>query len=182
MTATPKETKYVSNIQYFGEPLYIYSLKQGIEDGFLAPYKVIRITMDRDAGWRPEAGKVDKYGHEVPDQIYNIKDYDRNLVLEERTERVAEKGTEFLKKTDRFDKTIIFCEDIDHAERMRMAIVNENSDEVGKDFDPFDLICRIAFDQPPLTRRERANNVKKKTAPLTPIISKLIANRWKEAL
>ena len=132
MTATPKEIKYVSNIQYFGEPLYIYSLKQGIEDGFLAPYKVIRITMDRDAGWRSEAGKVDKYGHEVPDQIYNIKDYDRNLVLEERTERVAEKGTEFLKKTDRFDKTIIFCEDIDHAERMRMAIVNENSDEVTK--------------------------------------------------
>ncbi|MBU4257724.1 DEAD/DEAH box helicase family protein, partial [Patescibacteria group bacterium] len=132
MTATPRETKYISNIQYFGEPLYIYSLKQGIEDGFLAPYKVIRITMDRDAGWRPEDGKVDKYGYEVPDQIYNIKDYDRNLVLEKRTERVAEKVTEFLKKTDRFDKTIIFCEDIDHAERMRMAIVNKNSDEAAK--------------------------------------------------
>jgi len=134
MTATPRETKYISNIHYFGEPVYTYSLKQGIEDGFLAPYKVIRITMDRDAGWRPEDGKVDKYGYEVPDQIYNIKDYDRNLVLEERTERVAEKVTELLKKTDRFDKTIIFCEDIDHAERMRMAIVNKNSDEVAKNY------------------------------------------------
>ncbi len=132
MTATPKETKYISNIHYFGKPVYTYSLKQGIEDGFLAPYKVIRIAMDKDAGWRPEDGKVDKHGYEVPDQIYNIKDYDRNLVLEERTERVAEKVTELLKKTNRFDKTIIFCEDIDHAERMRMAIVNENSDEVAK--------------------------------------------------
>jgi len=132
MTATPKETKYVSNIHYFGEPVYIYSLKQGIEDGFLAPYKVIRIAMDKDAGWRPEDGKVDKYGYEVPDRIYNIKDYDRNLVLEERSKRVAEKVSELLKKTNRFDKTIIFCEDIDHAERMRKAIVNENSDEVAK--------------------------------------------------
>ena len=134
MTATPRETKYISNIHYFGEPVYTYSLKQGIADGFLAPYKVIRITMDKDAGWRPENGKVDKYGNEVPDQIYNVKDYDRNLVLEERTERVAEKVSEFLKKTNRFDKTIIFCEDIDHAERMRKAIVNENSDEVAKNY------------------------------------------------
>ena len=132
MTATPKETKYISNIHYFGEPVYSYSLKQGIEDGFLAPYKVIRIAMDKDSGWRPEDGKVDKYGHEVPDQIYNMKDYDRNLVLEKRTERVAEKVSEFLKKTSRFDKTIIFCENIDHAERMLRAIVNENSDEVAK--------------------------------------------------
>jgi len=119
---------------YFGEPVYTYSLKQGIEDGFLAPYKVIRIAMDKDAGWRPEDGKVDKYGYEVPDQIYNIKDYDRNLVLEKRTERVAEKVTELLKKTDRFDKTIIFCQDINHAERMRSAIVNENNDEVEKNY------------------------------------------------
>jgi len=132
MTATPKETKYVSNIHYFGEPVYTYSLKQGIEDGFLAPYKVIRIAMDKDSGWRPEDGKVDKYGHKIPDQIYNMKDYDRNLVLEKRTERVAEKVTELLKKTNRFDKTIIFCQDIEHAERMRRAMVNENSDEVAK--------------------------------------------------
>ena len=134
MTATPKETKYISNIHYFGEPVYSYSLKQGIEDGFLAPYKVIRIAMDKDSGWRPEDGKVDKYGHEVPDQIYNMKDYDRNLVLEKRTERVAEKVSEFLKKTNRFDKTIIFCQDINHAERMRSAIVNENNDEVEKNY------------------------------------------------
>jgi type I restriction enzyme R subunit len=134
MTATPRETKYISNIHYFGEPVYTYSLKQGIEDGFLAPYKVIRIAMDKDSGWRPEDGKVDKYGHEVPDQIYNIKDYDRNLVLEKRTERVAEKVSEFLKKTNRFDKTIIFCQDINHAERMRSAIVNENNDEVEKNY------------------------------------------------
>ena len=134
MTATPRETKYISNIHYFGEPVYTYSLKQGIEDGFLAPYKVIRIAMDKDAGWRPEDGKVDKHGYVVPDQIYNIKDYDRNLVLEKRTERVAEKVSEFLKKTNRFDKTIIFCQDIDHAERMRKAIVNENSDEVAKNY------------------------------------------------
>ena len=134
MTATPRETKYISNIHYFGEPVYTYSLKQGIEDGFLAPYKVIRIAMDKDSGWRPEDGKVDKYGYEVPDQIYNVKDYDRNLVLEKRTERVAEKVSEFLKKTNRFDKTIIFCEDIDHAKRMRMAIVNKNSDEVAKNY------------------------------------------------
>ena len=134
MTATPKETKYISNIHYFGKPVYTYSLKQGIEDGFLAPYKVIRIAMDKDSGWRPEDGKVDKYGYEVPDQIYNMKDYDRNLVLEKRTERVAEKVSEFLKKTNRFDKTIIFCQDIDHAERMRKAIINENSDEVAKNY------------------------------------------------
>jgi len=134
MTATPRETKYISNIHYFREPVYTYSLKQGIEDGFLAPYKVIRIAMDKDSGWRPEDGKMDKYGYEVPDQIYNMKDYDRNLVLEKRTERVAEKVSEFLKKTNRFDKTIIFCQDIDHAERMRKAIVNENSDEVAKNY------------------------------------------------
>ena len=129
MTATPKETKYVSNIHYFGEPVYTYSLKQGIEDGFLAPYKVVRIDLDKDLlGWRPEEGKVDKYGQPIEDRVYNVKDFDRSLVLEQRTELVAGRVTEFLHGTSRYDKTIIFCEDIDHAERMRQALVNQNSD------------------------------------------------------
>jgi type I restriction enzyme, R subunit len=129
LTATPKETRDISNIEYFGEPIYTYSLKQGIEDGFLAPYKVIRIDIDKDvSGWRPEKGKIDKYGNEVEDRIYNQKDMDKNLVLDKRTELVAQKVTEFLKATNRFDKTIIFCEDIDHAERMRQAITNINTD------------------------------------------------------
>lgn len=131
MTATPKETKYISNIDYFGKPIYMYSLRQGIDDGFLAPYKVIRIDIDKDLmGWRPEKGKTDKYGREIEDRVYNQSDFDRNLVLEKRTELVANKASEFLKATDRFDKTIIFCEDIDHAERMRQAISNENPNEV----------------------------------------------------
>lgn len=134
LTATPKETRHVSNIHYFGEPLYTYSLKQGIEDGFLAPYKVVRIDFDKDlTGWRPEEGKVDKYGYEIEDRIYNQKDFDKNLVLEKRTELAAKKVSEFLKATNRYDKTIIFCEDIDHAERMRQALVNENPDLVKKD-------------------------------------------------
>ena len=128
LTATPKETKDVSNTDYFGEPVYTYSLKQGIEDGFLAPYKVVRIDIDRDSGWRPEAGKLDKHGQPIEDRIYNQKDFDRTLVLEQRTALVAKKVTEFLKATNRFDKTIVFCEDIDHAERMRQALVNENAD------------------------------------------------------
>lgn len=128
LTATPKETKDVSNIDYFGEPLYTYSLKQGIEDGFLAPYKVIRVDFDRDSGWRPEAGKLDKHGQLIEDRIYNQKDFDRTLVLEQRTELVAKKVTEFLKATNRFDKTIVFCDDVPHAERMRQALVNENAD------------------------------------------------------
>lgn len=129
MTATPKETKYVSNIDYFGEPVFTYSLKQGIEDGFLAPYKVVRIDIDKDlTGWRPEKGKKDRYGKEIPDRIYNQSDYDQELVLEKRNELVARKITEFLKATDRFDKTIVFCEDIPHAERMRSLLINENSD------------------------------------------------------
>jgi type I restriction enzyme, R subunit len=132
MTATPRETRYISNIHYFGDPVYMYSLKQGIEDGFLAPYKVVRIDLDKDAGWRPEEGKLDKHGVEIPDRIYNQKDYDREMVLEQRTELVANKVSEFLKKTNRFDKTIIFCEDIDHAERMRAALVNENADLVAR--------------------------------------------------
>ena len=132
MTATPKETKFISNISYFGDPVYTYSLKQGIDDGFLAPFKVVRLDLDKDAGWRPTAGMTDKYHNEVPDRIYNQKDFDREMVLEKRTELVARKVSEFLKKTNRFDKTIIFCEDIDHAERMRVALVNENADLVAK--------------------------------------------------
>ena len=131
LTATPKETKDVSNIHYFGEPIYTYSLRQGIEDGFLAPYKVVRIDLDKDlSGWRPEKGMKDKYGNEIEDRIFNQKDFDRTLVLEKRTELVAKKVTEFLKQTNRFDKTIIFCDNIDHAERMRQAVINENSDLV----------------------------------------------------
>ncbi|NOY74400.1 MAG: DEAD/DEAH box helicase family protein [Kiritimatiellaeota bacterium] len=131
MTATPKETEDVSNIDYFGAPLYTYSLKQGIEDGFLAPYKVVRIDMDKDLeGWRPAKGKLDKRGELVEDRIYNQRDFDRVLVLEKRTELVAKKISEFLKLTNRYDKTIIFCEDIDHAERLRQALVNENADLV----------------------------------------------------
>jgi type I restriction enzyme R subunit len=129
LTATPKETKEVSNIDYFGEPLYTYSLRQGINDGFLAPYKVVRIDIDKDlTGWRPDRGMVDKYGYEIEDRVYNQKDFDKNLVLEQRTKLVARKISEFLKATNRFDKTIVFCENIDHAERMRQALVNENPD------------------------------------------------------
>jgi len=135
LTATPKETEYVSNIHYFGEPVYTYSLKQGIEDGFLAPYKVVRIDLDKDlTGWRPEQGKTDKHGRLVEDRIYNQRDFDRNLILEKRTELVARKVTEFLKGTDRFDKAIVFCEDIDHAERMRQCLVNENTDLVNENY------------------------------------------------
>ena len=129
LTATPKETKEVSNIEYFGDPLYTYSLKQGIADGFLAPYKVVRIGLDRDLdGWRPEAGQADKFGQIIADREYNDRDFDRNLILEKRTALVAAKVTEFLKATDRYAKTIIFCENIDHAERMRQAMVNANAD------------------------------------------------------
>lgn len=129
LTATPKETKDVSNIEYFGDPIYTYSLKQGISDGFLAPYKVVRIGLDKDLdGWRPEQGKVDRYGQLIEDREYNDSDFDRNLILDQRTLIVARKITEFLKATDRFAKTIIFCENIDHAERMRQAMVNSNSD------------------------------------------------------
>jgi len=134
LTATPKETAYVSNIDYFGAPVYSYSLKQGIEDGFLAPYKVVRIDFDKDlSGWRPEKGKLDKFGQEIVDRIYNQTDFDRNLVLDNRTMLVAQKVSEFLKNTNRYDKTIVFCEDIDHAERMRQALINENPDLVLED-------------------------------------------------
>jgi type I restriction enzyme R subunit len=129
LTATPKETTSVSNIEYFGDPIYTYSLRQGISDGFLAPYKVVRIGIDKDLeGWRPEMGKTDKYGQKIEDREYNDLDFDRSLILEKRTELVAAKITEFLKASDRFAKTIVFCENIDHAERMRQALVNANSD------------------------------------------------------
>jgi type I restriction enzyme R subunit len=130
MTATPKETKYVSNIDYFGNPIYSYSLKQGISDGFLAPYKVVKVHIDRDIeGYRPEPGKVDREGKEVEDRIYNQKDFDRTLVIDDRTKLVAKKVSDFLKESeDRFQKTIVFCVDTEHAARMRKALVNENSD------------------------------------------------------
>ena len=132
LTATPKETKYVSNIHYFGEPVYSYSLKQGIYDGFLAPYKVVRVHIDRDVeGYRPEKGKLDREGNEVEDRIYNQKDFDRTLVIDDRTKLVAKKVSDFLKESgDRFQKTIVFCVDTEHAARMRQALINENADLV----------------------------------------------------
>jgi len=132
LTATPKETKDVSNISYFGDPVYTYSLKQGIADGFLAPYKVVRVSTTVDEGWRPTAGLKDKYGNEIEDRIYNLKDYDRNLAIDERTQVVAQKITQYLREVDPFAKTIVFCVDIDHANRMRMALINENADMVAK--------------------------------------------------
>jgi type I restriction enzyme R subunit len=130
LTATPKETRYVSNIHYFGEPVYLYSLRQGIQDGFLAPYKVIKVHIDRDIeGYRPEKGTVDREGEEVEDRVYNQRDFDRTLVLDERTKLVARKVSEFLKESgDRFQKAIVFCVDEEHAARMRQALVNENQD------------------------------------------------------
>ncbi|MDO8366218.1 MAG: type I restriction-modification enzyme R subunit C-terminal domain-containing protein, partial [Saprospiraceae bacterium] len=131
LTATPRETKDISNSEYFGEPLYTYSLKQGIDDGFLAPYRTIKITLNVDAeNWRPERGKTDKDGNLVEDRIYNRKDFDRHIVIDERTDTVARKITEFLKGYDRFAKTIVFCVDIDHAERMRSALARHNADLV----------------------------------------------------
>lgn len=133
LTATPRETKETSNTEYFGDPIYTYSLRQGIDDGFLAPYRVVRVTLDIDAeGWRPEKDKTDKFGNIIEDRIYNRKDYDKNLVIDERTNLVAKKVTEFLKGYDRFAKTIIFCTDIDHAERMRFAMIKHNPDLVAE--------------------------------------------------
>lgn len=133
LTATPKETKDVSNIEYFGEPVYTYSLKQGIEDGFLAPYKVIRpiINIDMD-GLKLPQGTIDKYGNEIPDEEFNVKDFDKKIVVDERTELVAKRITQYLKNNNRYDKTIVFCTDIDHAARMRQALVNENPDMVAE--------------------------------------------------
>ena len=133
LTATPKETEYASNIAYFGKPVFSYSLKQGIRDGFLAPYKVIKVHIDRDFGYRPEQGQLDRDGNPVEDRIYNSKDFDRTLVLDERTKLVAAKVTEFLKESgDRMQKTIIFWVDQEHASRMRQALVNENADLVAQ--------------------------------------------------
>jgi type I restriction enzyme R subunit len=146
MTATPKETREVSNIDYFGKPVYTYSLKQGIDDGFLAPYKVIRVGIDKDLeGWRPEAGKRDVYGQEIEDREYNEKDFDKNLIIDDRTKTVAKRISDFLKSTNRFNKTIVFCVDIDHAERMRQALINENQDLV---FENHRYIMRITGDNP----------------------------------
>lgn len=129
MTATPKETNDISNIAYFGEPIYTYSLKDGIEDGFLAPYKVVKIGLDKDLeGYRPEKGKLDVDGYEVEDREYTVHDYDRKIVIDERTKVVAKRITEYLKATDRYARTIVFCVDTEHALRMRDALANENTD------------------------------------------------------
>lgn len=131
MTATPKETEDVSNSHYFGEPIYTYSLKQGIDDGFLAPYRVLRFGIDKDLeGYIPEQGKIDVYGQEIEQKVYTSKDFDRNLVIDQRTETVAKRITEYLKQNDRYAKTIVFCVDEDHALRMRQALINENKDLV----------------------------------------------------
>lgn len=135
LTATPKETNEVSNIQYFGEPIYTYSLKQGIDDGFLAPYKVIRVNLDKDLqGYRPEIGKTDVNGNIIEEHdIYYQADMDKKIIIDERTQAVAKRVTEFLKNTNRFNKTIVFCIDIEHAERMRQALINENNDMVAEE-------------------------------------------------
>ena len=130
MTATPKETKYVSNIDYFGDPVYTYSLREGIDDGFLAPFKVINVTTDISDGWRPRKGQLDKFGNEIPDRIYTNSDFDYNLVLEDRTRQVAKEITNYLKRTGRMQKTIVFCATEEHAERMRIELNNLNADMV----------------------------------------------------
>ncbi len=130
MTATPKESEKVSNIDYFGEPVYTYSLKQGIEDGFLAPFKVINITTNIGDGWRPHKGQTDIYGNVIEDRIYNNRDYDYNIILQDRIDEVAREITEYLKSTNRMQKTIVFCASEDHAERMRIALINQNTDMV----------------------------------------------------
>ena len=135
MTATPKEPKYISNITYFGDPIYTYSLKEGIDDGFLAPFKVINIQTSISDGWRPYAGQLDIFGNPIPDRIYNNSDYDYNIIIADRIEQVAQEITNYLKATDRMAKTIVFCATEDAAERMRSALVNLNSDMVKKNPD-----------------------------------------------
>ena len=132
MTATPKETKYISNINYFGEPIYTYSLREGIDDGFLAPFRVIDVHTNIGEGWRPYKGQLDKDGHEIEDRIYTNSDYDYNIIIEDRTYEVAKEITDYLKSTDRMQKTIVFCATEDHAERMRIALTNLNADMVKK--------------------------------------------------
>lgn len=133
MTATPKETKYVSNIDYFGEPVYSYSLKQGIEDGFLAPFKVINVHTNIDDGWRPRKGQKDIHGNEIEDREYNLSDYDYNIIVQDRIDEVAAEITKYLKETDRMSKTIVFCPTEDAADRMRVALNNLNTDMVPRD-------------------------------------------------
>ena len=146
MTATPKETKDISNITYFGDPVYTYSLKQGINDGFLAPYKVIRIGLDKDLeGWRPYEGQLDVNGNEIEDREYDVKDFDRNLIIDERTQAVANRITKWLHANGRFSKTIVFCVDIEHAERMRRVLINENKDLVAENPK---YVMRITGDNP----------------------------------
>lgn len=171
-TATPIETKQASNQTYFGEPIYEYSLKQGINDGFLAPYKVIRVGLDKDlVGYRPEAGKTDDKGYEIDDREYNIKDFDRTLVLDQRTKAVAARVTEFLKKTDRMSKTIVFCIDVEHAERMRQALINENKD-LYKENNKY--IMRITGDNPE-GKKQLANFIdEEKDYPVIAVTSKLM--------
>lgn len=135
MTATPKETKYISNLHYFGDPVYTYSLKEGIDDGFLAPFKVINIMTDIGDGWRPRKGQRDVFGNEIPDRIYTNSDYDYNIIIEDRIQQVASEITQYLKSTDRMAKTIVFCANEDAAERMRVALVNLNADMVKKNPD-----------------------------------------------
>ena len=147
MTATPKETKALSNIEYFGEPIYTYSLRQGIDDGFLAPYKVLRVGLNTDLeGYRPERGKTDINGELVEDRLYNTKDFDRNIVIDERTDLVARKVMEFLNNTNPYDKTILFCIDIEHAERMRQALLRYAKPEITANTDTY--IVRITGDDP----------------------------------
>jgi type I restriction enzyme R subunit len=146
LTATPKETADISTTYYFGDPLYTYSLRQGIDDGFLAPYQVVRVQLDKDIeGWTPEAGETDKHGVPIEARQFNQRDFDRTIILEKRTETVAGRITDFLKGTDRYAKTIVFCENIDHAERMRSALVNLNSDLVALDER---YVMRITGDSP----------------------------------
>lgn len=135
MTATPKETEYTSNIDYFGEPIYTYSLKEGIDDGFLSPFKVIKLTTDISEGWRPSKGQLDAEGVLIEDRIYNNKDFDYNIIIQDRINQVAKEITNYLKATNRMDKTIVFCANEDHAERMRIALNNLNADEVKKNSD-----------------------------------------------
>lgn len=172
LTATPKETNEVSNIEYFGEPLYTYSLKQGIDDGFLAPYKVLRIGLNVDLeGWRPDVTTLDNDGNRIEDRIYNTKDYDRSLVIDERTKQVAGRVAEFLRKTNPLDKTIVFCIDIEHAERMRQALVNAIPEEAQKSSK---YVMRITGDEQ-TGKRELDNFINpEETYPVIATTSKLM--------
>ncbi len=165
MTATPKETQYQSSITYFGEPIYTYSLKEGIDDGFLAPFKVINVTTNIGSEWRPTKGQLDIHGNEIEDRIYNNTDYDYNIVLEDRIREVAKEITTYLMNTDRMSKTIVFCADEEHAERMRVALVNANSDMCQK---YSDYVVRITGSDP--YGKEKLDYFISVTAP-TPVIA-----------